>query len=359
MTAMLVFVLACGAPSSNNADPASTAENGSADATEVAQVNESVPPTDLPSNNPSVQHAEIPVGLPEKQSGQAGDFDSSNILNSGTLIGGDRFTYGRLERPFNANTMDVYFPEIDIVDTEVFQDDLWIYGRISIKDLAAGSSTSKYAVELDTDLNGKAEWLVVAEKPASSDWTVNGVRVYQDANKNVGGEFPMLTDSTSSISDGFETVFFDQGTGANPDTAWVRISPANPNIVEFAINRAALSNPATYLINYWAGHDIDPTKFDLNDSYTHEQAGAADKGLTLYYPIKAIAEIDNSCRMAVGFQPTGQEPGLCDNLKPAKVNNDSNQTSCTAPQSEVDACINDPSYAWNPGTCTCNYVGPK
>ena len=63
----------------------------------------------------------------------------------------------------------------------------------------------------------------------------------------------------------------------------------------------------------WAGTTLlDPKLFDLNDHFTQEQAGAADPGLELYYPIKAIYEIDNSCRMAVGFKPTGKEPGLCE-----------------------------------------------
>jgi hypothetical protein len=30
-----------------------------------------------------------------------------------------------------------------------------------------------------------------------------------------------------------------------------------------------------------------------------------------YYPIKALAEVDNTCRWAVGFTPTGSEPGIC------------------------------------------------
>jgi hypothetical protein len=297
---LVIATLACGAPAAEVPTEAPTEAVTEAPATEVVEA----PPA-------QIQHTTIPVSLPANQNGQAGDFDSSKVLSSGSLVGGDRFTFGRLERPFNANTMDVYYGELDIVNTEVFQDDLWIYGRLSIKELGATSSTAQYGVELDTNLNGKAEWLIVADKPASSDWSVSGVRVYQDANQTVGGEMPALTDDVKPNGDGFETLFFDSGTGNNPDTAWVRISPTDPNIVEFALNRAALANPSQYLINFWAGRNINPAIFDINDAYTHEEAGAADAGLEYFYPIKAVAEVDNSCRMAVGFQPNGSEPGIC------------------------------------------------
>lgn len=347
LLATLIFVIACGAPSS--ATPTEIVEESNAVETNATEV---APPVDISADNSSIQHTNIPVNLPEKQSGQAGDFNSSKILETGATIGGDRFTFGRFERPFNADTMDVYYPEIDIVDTEVFQDDLWIYGRISIQDLSSGNA-SKYAVELDTNLDGNADWLIVADKPATSEWTVNGVHVYQDTNQDIGGEFPMLTDQASTISDGFETAIFNQGTGANPDAAWVRISPTDPNVVEVAINRSAISNPTRYLINYWAGHEIDPIKFDLNDSFTHEQAGAADKGLTNYYPIKGVAEIDNSCRMAVGFQPTGKEPGLCESFNPTIQNEPILDPSGSSP-----ACIEIPCPGgwWEPAKCACDYV---
>ncbi len=313
MLLLIVVITACGLPTANDAPAdeaaATEAPAGDAAATEApagdAPATESAPPTEIPA----IQHTDIPVNFPEKQSGEAGDFNSSKILENKTPIGGDRFTYGRFERPFNANAMDTYFPELDLVNSWIFQDDLWIYGRILLVDLSNGNA--QYAVEIDTDLNGKADWLVIVDKPTSTDWTVSGVRVYQDTNKNIGGEFPALTDEKPVNSDGFETVFFDQGTGENSDTAWVRISPNDPNMIEFAINRAALKETSKYLINFWAARSIDPAKFDLNDAYTHEQAGAADSGLANFYPIKEVAEIDNTCRMAIGFQPTGKEPGLC------------------------------------------------
>jgi hypothetical protein len=253
MTMLVLFVLACGAPTAPEGPVATEA------APADAPVAGDVAPTEAA---PSIQHTDIPVGLPEKTSGVAGDFDSSKVLSSGSLVGGDRFTFGRFERPFNANTMDVYFSQIDIVNTEVFQDDVFIYARISLKDLGASSSqTAQYAVELDTTRNGKANWLVIVGKPESTEWTVNGVQVYQDTNNDVGGEMPYLTDTNPVAGDGFDQLFFDQGQGDDPDTAWVRISPNDANMVEVSIKRAAIGSPNQFLINMWAGHNLDPAKF--------------------------------------------------------------------------------------------------
>jgi hypothetical protein len=189
----------------------------------------------------------------------------------------------------------------------------------------------KYAIELDLDRNGKGDWLIIASNPSSTDWSVDGVQVYQDANNNVGDLSAMYTDEKAA-SDGFEALFFDQGTGDDPDTAWVRVSPNNPYTIEIAVKRSILGNPEKYLINMWAGTSLlDPALFDINDHFTHEQAGAADPGFELYYPIKAASELDNSCRMAVGFQPTGQEPGLCETFIP-KENSEPSQPPQVPPQ---------------------------
>jgi hypothetical protein len=55
---------------------------------------------------------------------------------------------------------------------------------------------------------------------------------------------------------------------------------------------------------------LHPEFLDSNDDWTLMQAGnsvPADAN----YPIKALAELDNICRGAIGFTPTGIKPGLC------------------------------------------------
>jgi hypothetical protein len=231
----------------------------------------------------SFQHEMKPMDLPAERSSHAGDYDSSKFADEKMATGGDRFTFGRFERPFNANTMEVYFSQLDIVDTFVFQDESWIYGTITIKSRdASNAMTGKYAIELDLDRDGKGDWLIIASNPASTEWSVNGVQVFEDVNDDVGDRSAMYTDENVA-GDGFEVLVFDQGNGNDPDTAWTRISPANPNTVEIAVKRSALGSPEKYLINMWAGTtQLDPALFDLNDHFTHEQAGASDPGYEFF-----------------------------------------------------------------------------
>lgn len=354
---MFVFIAACSLPGTS----AETTETTEETPTEVAaEAVESAPPTEV---SPVIQHTDVPVGLPEKQSGQAADFNASKILESKAVIGGDRFTFEKFERPFNASTMDVYYSEIDIVNTLVYQDATWIYGIITLNQLQGnGLENVKYAIELDTDIDGKGDWLIIASKPSSTEWVVEGVQVFRDANKDVGGEQPMLTDNNPAAGDGFETIIFDQGNGSDPDIAWVRISPNDPNTIELAFKQTTLESPERYLINMWAGTKlIDPALFDISDNFTHEQAGAADTGLNIFYPIKEVAEIDNSCRMAIGFKPTGKEDGLCESFVPGSPEQvlQPGGPGCSATQSDIDACNATAAMSWHAASCSCVSDPPK
>jgi hypothetical protein len=308
------------------------------------------PPTEIP-----IQHQVFPVNLPANRSGHAGDYDSSVTANEKKSNGGDRFTFERFERPFNANTMDMYYPNLDIIDTFVYQDDTWLYGTIQVVDRSAVNvSPYRFAMQLDVEADGKGDFLVLALNPPSTDWTTNGVQVFQDTNSDVGDLTAMFTDENATDGDGFETMIFDQGKSNDPDVAWVRISPQDSNIVELAIKRAVLNNTFIYMIDMWVGHGtLDPALFDYSDHFTHEQAGAADPELPNFYPIKAVYEIDNSCRMAIGFQPSGSEPGLCPVIEPPKADN----PSCTSDPAAVQSCIQN-NGTWDYSTCTCTLPPP-
>jgi hypothetical protein len=289
---------------------------GSANTNAIAT---SPPATQAPNTLPPTanQHQIIPMNLPAERSNHAGDYDSSTTASGKRSAGGDRFTYEQFERPFNANTMDVYFPYLDILDTTSYQDDTWIYGTILLKGRENDKLPGKYGFQLDMDLDGKGDWMVFVSNPSSTEWTTDGVQVFQDANHDVGAVTAMFTDK-NAVSDGFETKVFDSGEGNDHDAAWARISPDNPHMVEIALKRSLVgSDDKTYMMNMWAGNALmNPALFDLSDHFTHEQAGAADPGFEIYYPIKAVSEIDNSCRMPIGFAPTGKEPGLCREFNP-------------------------------------------
>ncbi len=266
-----------------------------------------------PPSDSTIQHASVPATPPTVGGEKWGDYSTISSLNPTRALIGDHFTNGKIERPYNANTMDVYFPQLDIDRVVLHTDDAtWVYVVISMVGRDANNSFSgQYAIELDLDQYGYGDLLIVADQPASSDWTTQGVHVYADANKNVGGERPVLEDSAGAASDGFETVLFDQGIGNDADLAWVRLDPGAPNSIQIAFKQSLLSGENTYTAAIWAGTYLDPALFDYNDHFTHEQAGAANPEIVNFYPIKGISELDNTCREAIGFDPSGIEPGIC------------------------------------------------
>lgn len=263
---------------------------------------------------PTEEHKTRPGEIPENPSGTVGDQDSSITADDKRAPGGDRFTFTRFERPFNSQTMDQYYPFIDIQEGALFVDDAWIYVSIVLKsDESSRELKGKYGIEIDYDLDGNGDWLILASDPASQEWTTAGVEAWFDTNNDVGGKSPNTTDEHPVPGNGYETLEFGGGAGSSdPDLAWVRVSGDALNIVQLAIKTDVLKGSKRFLAGLWSGSEsLDPALFDLSDHFTHEQAGAALIELDVFYPIKEVSAIDNTCRMAVGFQPTGNEPGLC------------------------------------------------
>jgi hypothetical protein len=311
-----------------------------------------MPATNLESSFPadaSTDNQIVPVSLPLSRSDHTGNYDSSTTAEFKKSAGGDRFTYERFERPFNASTMDAYFPHLDIVDALTYQDDMWLYATVQVKDRsAATSSPYRFAMQLDTDIDGKGDWLVMASNPSSIEWTVVGVQLFEDANGDVGNVTAMTTDNYAT-GDGFELLVFDEGKGNDSDTAWVRVSPLDSNTVEFSLKRSVLGDSTTYLIDMWAGSSLlDPSLFDFSDHFTHEEAGAADPGFPVFYPIKSIYEIDNTCRMAVGFTPAGNEPRICRSIAPVESSQAGEPGQSQGPSGASTGTGTDP---WDPGAC--------
>jgi hypothetical protein len=227
--------------------------------------------------------------------------------------GGDVFAYGQYERPFNANTMDTYFSYMDIVHIEGFKDDTWGYLTITLAGTDKnGKLPAQYAAELDLNKDGRGDWLIRASNPSSTTWATQGVQAWKDTDGDVGGTIPMVADNKPKGGDGYETLVFDQGKGSVTDGAWVRISSNDPKTIQIAFKLSMVGSPSSFAMGAWAGANIDPSQFDYNDHMTHAQAGDPDQGYPQVYPIKALAEIDNTCRLAMGFVPTSTVPGLCE-----------------------------------------------
>jgi hypothetical protein len=254
-----------------------------------------------------------PADLPSQRLDQAGDPDSSSLATAKNVTSGDNFVQGLYERPFNANAMDTYFPYMDIVSIQGFKDDTWGYLEITVAGTdKSGKLPAQYAAELDLNKQGRGEYLIRASNPSSTTWTTQGVQAWKDTDSDVGGVVPMVADAKPDGGDGYETLVFDQGKGSLTDGAWVRISPNDPKTVQIAFKLSMIGNPSSYAMGAWAGANIDPSMFDYNDHLTHAQAGDPNQGYPQVYPIKALAEIDNTCRLAIGFVPTSSVPGLCE-----------------------------------------------
>jgi len=271
----------------------------------------------------------IPVDLPAKRADQAGDVDSSVNAARKLVSGGEVFVHGQYERPFNADTMDKYFAYVDIVDTQGFKDETWGYASITLASTDPdGGLPAQYALELDLDRDGRGDWLIRASNPASTQWSTQGVQAWSDSDADIGGVAIMTADSTPRGGSGYEALVFDQGNGSLTDGAWARIKPDDSKTVEIAFKLEMLGDPLSYAMGAWAGTNVDPALFDYHDHMTHAQAGSPLPDLFVY-PLKDMAEIDNTCRLAVAFTPTTKIPGLCATV--AQTEKEGPGAPCVAP----------------------------
>jgi hypothetical protein len=264
----------------------------------VAPTETALPPT------PTVVHLVRPGSVPGEQ------YFISDTSSGGTdeiqrARAGDNFNRNRLERPFEAATM-TYRPDLDIARVEISADDTWFYFTLILYGTKPdGGLDGPYGLELDVDGDGGGDLLLQGGPLALGDWTTDTVRLWRDANDDVGGPRPMESDAPLSGSDGYDTNVFDAGAGADPDAAWMRFAAVEDSGVQFAVKRSALED-ASFLWGAWADGGIhEPAWLDYNDHFTAAEAGSLETTLG------AVAAVDNTCRMYFGFTPTGSEPGLC------------------------------------------------
>lgn len=260
---------------------------------------------------PTVIHLTSP-GEPSARYAFLTDADSSGGASSNQALTGDDFDLNRFERPFTAEEM-AYRPDLDILRAEVAFDGDWMYFTLEVQGPhpEAGGFPALYAAEVDLDTDGDGDWLIVASALTAGDWTVAGVRAYYDANDDVGGAQPLRADRTGKASDGYEEEVFDQGQGADPDAAWARLASGEANTVQIAVKHSLLDNDPAFLWVVWADDgDTLPALMDVNDHFTVTEAGSP-LAASSDYPLKAVAIIDNTCRMPFGFNATGFERGLC------------------------------------------------
>lgn len=304
----LVLVLAIVLSACNVGTSSGSSVETEVPATEPAPT--SVPATEAPATEAPIIHKTIPT-QPEDNIGNASDNDETNSYEDRNVRFGDDFIRNRFERPFTTE-MGEYLPEIDVVSFSIGEDDNFFYVSMLLGGLntTGQAPAGHYAIEVDGNIDGRGEFLIVANPPFGSEWSTDGVQIFTDLNSDIGGKNPIRRDDAYA-GDGYETLAFDSGKGSDPDLGWARFVNGETPSLEIAFNKVVFPSTPSFMWSVWASATpFDPTKFNLHDTTTAEAAGSPDKQNDLY-PIKTVSGIDNSCRVPVGFQATGTEPLGC------------------------------------------------
>ena len=325
LSLFIMLILACSlpgmtaSPPENNVGTIETAIAGTQ--TTLALFAQPISATAMPSMNAvpatavataTIVHITTPGEPPNFYESHIVDRNSSSTAAKHAANGGENFDTNLYERPFNATTMDIYYPDLDIIKARLDRTGTWVYVEVEMSNTNPNNSGmgGNYGVELDLDVDGRGDWLILASKPTST-WSTTGVRVWQDTNDAVGNALPTRADHPQK-GNGYDVLYFNQGNNPDADIAWARISPKNPKVIQIAFKPSLIGNDNTFMWGAWADQGVfKPEFYDYNDYFTHAEAGSPLPGLKKYYPIKALFEVDNTCREAVGFTLVGGEPGGC------------------------------------------------
>lgn len=225
--------------------------------------------------------------------------------------GSDVHLHNRYERPYTAERME-YLSDVDLMQVDLSISPPWVYLTFHIaQPRAEGIGVTMYGVEFDTNRDGRGEYLVWGASPAGEEWTAEGVEVRRDTNADVGGATPQWADAPWTDGDGYDRVLFASGHGDDPDLAWIRQIDGGRK-VQLAFKYLAIGNAPWFLWNGVADFGMrHPEWFDYNDRFTQSEAGSPLPIQTNLYPLKSLFGIDNTCRDAYGYEPTGMEIGLC------------------------------------------------
>ena len=364
---LLVFVPGCNFPAMTSAPveevPATPPEPTAVPPTEVS-------PTEAPTEAPLEESTALPtevleivhVNMPLHGDGKEQiilDQVSQHVADEKRAYGGDEYGKGRYERPFLVDFM-TYLPYIDIEQTALVRDEEggWMYVTIQVVESPVTSDEHQaiYGVELDSDLDGRGDVLILANAPASEEWTTDGVQVWLDVNENVGGMTPMRSNAPAH-DDGYEFLVFDEGKGEDADLAWARLSPDAANEIEVAFKLDLVDVDEEYYFFLWGAwafvDDAHPEWFDHHDKFFVAEAGSPLKD-NIDYPLKQFFGADNTCRALSGWSSPTQLPGMCPMGVDQASGGDGEETSC-----EPIYCCKDwpPSSAcplyWDPDSCSC------
>jgi hypothetical protein len=215
--------------------------------------------------------------------------------------GCDQWTYNKIERPFE-NTFTNYAPQSDISKAQVGYDDTWFFAQVFTyygEIVEPQPMDGTYGIELDLNLDGRGDILILASQPGE-EWDVAGVQVWRDDDNSVGAETPVIADE-GNPNGGYDEMIFDAGVGNDPDLAWARISPTDPNAVQIAFKRSlgGEKNKEQFSWIMWAGLiDFTPTDFDYVDTFTRDELYQLDNTCSWTYGVP-LQGLPNQCGIRV------------------------------------------------------------
>jgi hypothetical protein len=277
------------------------------------------PPTDTPTatstltptSTSTIAHAATPPGT-SGTTRYITDPETRDYAPQKKSPGGsDFYQNNRYERPYTAETME-YLPDVDLTRVEMRITPPWVFITFFISGARAeGIGKTMYGAEFDINRDGRGEFLIWGASPPDAEWTTEGVAVWKDSNADVGGPNPQMTNAPWTGGNGYDQEIFLGGRGMDPDLAWIRQAEGGKK-VQLAFKYSAIGNAPQFLWNGLADFGVRrPDWFDYNDHFTQGEAGSPLPVQADFYPLKSLYGIDNTCRDAYGFTPTGTEPNLC------------------------------------------------
>jgi hypothetical protein len=222
------------------------------------------------------------------------------------VINGDNLSKNLLERPFTSKEM-IYQPDIDILKASIASDERFFYFTLTMKGLDQTTNTlgASYGIEFDRTKTGRGD-LLVWVRGLKDAWSSENIKVFSDADKDIGGSNPILAD-IGFTGDGYEVEVKLEGSKA----VYARMVPGTPNALQIAVSRNLLDNASEFLWGGWADKGVnDPGKFDYNDHFSAREAGSPVKA-DATYPLAGLYSVDNTCRQPFGFSPKAFVPGAC------------------------------------------------
>jgi len=274
------------------------------------------------------------------------DVESSETAAEGRAPYGDSLDLNRFERPFSEDM--TYIPDLDIYKFGLSWDADWYYVSIQLIGNDPNNTLGiNYGVEIDQNADGYGDYVIWANPPYASAWSMDTIQVFMDTNKDSGG-LNVTRFEEIYPGDGYDKLVFDGGTGQNDDSdlAWVRLNEGPDANLQFAFKKSWAGD--SFMFGAVADAGLrDVSMFDYADRFTQAEAGSPVRGKE-NYPLGSLYAVDNTCWEAFGFTSTGYEPKICPPvLQPVNKPSGNDQPSSCSPPPD---CGGGP---YDPVTCAC------